>query len=251
MRPILLISKSECSTNVERFHHELTDAFNMYSKHILLDDLCGDKIESNIIEYLSDSTTLLNSAFSVDSIEPLEEWIEKADVAMLVFEYTNVSDIKLFLKVCRNIRVPYIFVNKSHNVSFETIGVPVTFLVEEKEKGPFASAFGRLCRSRILLFEPKDYGSKAQKNCDDICRLMSKFEFTYERVKVKKDSFKIEKYIMKRSAFYDIDLLIVSASRSYGLDDLILGPKEQHIIKKSMVPVMLINPRGDLYALCD
>lgn len=251
MRPILLISKSQCSANVERFHHDLTAAFNMSSKHILLDDLCEDKIESNIIDYLLDSTTLINSIFSVTSIETLEDWIEKADIAMLVFEYTNLSDIKLFLKVCRNIRIPYVFVHKSHNVSFKTVGVPVTFLVEEKEKGPFASAFGRLCNSHILLFEPKDYGSKAQRNCDDICRLMSKFKFTYDRIKVNKDSFKIEKYIMKRSIFYNIDLLIVSASRSYGLDDLIMGPKEQHIIKKSMVPVMLINPRGDLYALCD
>ena len=35
------------------------------------------------------------------------------------------------------------------------------------------------------------------------------------------------------------------------LDDIIFGPKEQHMVKKSEKPVLLVNPRGDLYALCD
>lgn len=251
MRPILLISKSQFSTNVEVFHRELTEAFNMYSKRIFLNKKSETILNDELIEYLLDGTNSKDDCYTVDSIEPLEVWIEKADIALVVFEYTNVSDIKYFLKLCRNIRIPYVFVHQSHKISFNKIGVPVTFLVEEKEKGPFASAFGRLCNSHIILFEPKDYGSKALKNCEDISRLMSKFDFTYSRIKVKKDSFKIEKYIMKKSAFYDIDLLIVSASRSYGLDDILMGSKELHIIKKTSVPVMLINPRGDLYALCD
>ena len=36
-----------------------------------------------------------------------------------------------------------------------------------------------------------------------------------------------------------------------GLDDIIFGPKERKIIKNIDIPTMLINPRGDLYALCD
>jgi len=46
-------------------------------------------------------------------------------------------------------------------------------------------------------------------------------------------------------------IVLLSASRDYGLDDIIFGPKERHLIQKSTVPVLLVNPRGDLYALCD
>jgi len=46
-------------------------------------------------------------------------------------------------------------------------------------------------------------------------------------------------------------MIIVSASRDYGLDDILFGPKEYHVVKKSDIPVLLVNPRGDLYALCD
>lgn len=47
------------------------------------------------------------------------------------------------------------------------------------------------------------------------------------------------------------DLTIVSASREYGLDDLIFGSKERKILEKTTQPMLLVNPRGDLYALCD
>ena len=50
-------------------------------------------------------------------------------------------------------------------------------------------------------------------------------------------------------ASYNVSLLMISASRDYGLDDILFGPKELKVIK-STVPVMVINPRGDLYALC-
>jgi hypothetical protein len=45
-------------------------------------------------------------------------------------------------------------------------------------------------------------------------------------------------------------MLIISASRDYGLDDIFFGPKELKVIRQSPVPVMVINPRKDLYTLC-
>ena len=42
-----------------------------------------------------------------------------------------------------------------------------------------------------------------------------------------------------------------AASREYGLDDWLFGPPEQYVICHSPVPVMLVNPRADLFSLCD
>ncbi len=47
------------------------------------------------------------------------------------------------------------------------------------------------------------------------------------------------------------DMIVWTASRDYGLDDLLFGPAERKIILRSAVPVALLNPRGDLYSLCD
>jgi nucleotide-binding universal stress UspA family protein len=35
------------------------------------------------------------------------------------------------------------------------------------------------------------------------------------------------------------------------LDDWLFGPPEQYVIRHSPVPVMLVNPRADLFSLCD
>ena len=53
-----------------------------------------------------------------------------------------------------------------------------------------------------------------------------------------------------KAKIFDADIAIITASREYGLDDIIFGPKELHIIKKSEIPLMVLNPRGDLYVLC-
>jgi len=101
------------------------------------------------------------------------------------------------------------------------------------------------------LLIAKDYGTKALKNAQKILDIFSKFNFDYKVVNGKSDSFKIDKESVMIGNSENAGLIIVSASREYGLDDVIFGPKELHLVKKSNVPLLLINPRDDLYALCD
>jgi hypothetical protein len=81
--------------------------------------------------------------------------------------------------------------------------------------------------------------------------LFNSFDLTYTTIKGKKDSSKIEIEVASLNRYTQNSILIISASRDYGLDDLIFGPKERKILKNIEIPTMLINPRGDLYALCD
>ena len=81
--------------------------------------------------------------------------------------------------------------------------------------------------------------------------LFDKFDFKYTMEKATKDSFKVETEAIQVAENEQAGIIIVSASRDYGLDDMIFGPKEYHLVKKSTVPVLLVNPRGDLYTLCD
>jgi len=129
--------------------------------------------------------------------------------------------------------------------------VPVNFLIEEIEKAQFASALGRFCQSEITLLQAKDYGTKAAGNVAKISTILDKFDLIYHIEIGRKDSFKIDNFALHHAHKNNYDLLIVSASREYGLDDIVFGPKELHLIKKTNLPVMLINPRDDLYVLCD
>lgn len=176
--------------------------------------------------------------------------LERIDASMVVAEITQRRDIQPYLNACRNLRVPYLFVRSGNTPKFDTVALPVTFLPEEKEKGPFAAAFGRFFHAKLVIFRPKDYGTRAARNIDAMKTLFDSFSLDYEEISARKDSDGVE----REAAIWaqqNADLTIVAASREYGLDDLIFGSKERKILEKTTQPVLLVNPRGDLYALCD
>jgi nucleotide-binding universal stress UspA family protein len=181
------------------------------------------------------------------------ETLEEHEASMVIFELSGQNrNIAFLLKISRELRIPYIFVKDSFSeISFQKVLVPVTFLAEEREKGRFASGLGRFMHSEILLLTANDYGSKAQTNTNAIKTLLDKFGLKYEAAKAQKDSYKAEMEAVQTASHYGATLAVITASREYGLDDIIFGAKEQHIVKRAEIPVMLLNPRGDLYVLCD
>lgn len=181
----------------------------------------------------------------------INDFIEANDVAILVIEIYDNSKIQFYLNQCRELRIPYLMLKEGQQIDLKRVALPVTFLMEEKEKGPFASAFGRFFLSEIVFFAPNDYGSKAKTNIAAITKLFKSFSLNYTQIQGEKNSEKVEMEATQKAPANNCGLVIVTASREYGLDDIIFGPKERKIIKKAQIPVMLINPRGDLYSLCD
>lgn len=183
-----------------------------------------------------------------------DEFCDEVDASFLIIHSTEKTSksIRKSLEICRNLRIPYMLFKESFGeFNFKNVILPIGFLEEELEKAQFASAFGRFCESKIFMYLANDYGSKALINADRMRELFDRFDFNYVLEKASKDSFKVELEAIKKAEMENAGLIIVSASRDYGLDDLIFGPKEYHVVKKSPVPVLLVNPRGDLYALCD
>lgn len=187
---------------------------------------------------------------------PLDLLLNEHDPVLIVFEYTTrsrreVQNIKRFLNAFRELRIPYIGVNGNlESISPpQKIIVPVGFLPEEKEKAPWSNSFIKFCNSKVTLLSPKDRGMRARRNVDFIKKVIESQNNSCTIVRGKKNSFKIEFEALK--SFADsFDMIIISASRAYGLDDVFLGPKEFHVLKSATIPVMLINPRDDIYVLC-
>ena len=229
-RPVVVLQYDLTEQTSLAFGEQLAAGFN-YDLHSLTID---DKTEDNVVR-----------------LGDVADVVEQLDASLLVVELTNKLSVQTYLDAFRALRIPYLFVRAGQKPNFEKVALPISFLIEDKEKGPFAAAFGRFLKSQLIIFQPKDYGTKALQNIDAIKTLLDSFQLNYEVRKASKDSNGVEREAANWAASGEAGLVLVSASREYGLDDLLFGSKERKMITRTNVPIMLINPRGDLYTLCD
>lgn len=172
--------------------------------------------------------------------------------------------IQQILDACREERRPYLVTTPlTYNLSpLTSILVPITMLEEEVYKAEICTYLARKTGAHLILLRANDYGSKAIKNTQRIITHIQTIAertgepITYEERIAKGDSFHIHKELpVLSSTLQGGDrgrlLILLTASREYGLDDWLFGPPEQYVIRHSQVPVMLINPRADLFSLCD
>ena len=180
--------------------------------------------------------------------------------------------IQQVLDACREERRPYVVIKDNcsaqqsccseaqNSSTLSSILVPVTMLEEEVYKAEVCTYLARKTGAHLILLRANDYGSKAIKNTQRIITHIRTIAertgepITYEERIAKGDSFHIHKELhtippLEGEARWG--LILLTASREYGLDDWLFGPPEQYVIRHSQVPVMLVNPRADLFSLCD
>ena len=173
-------------------------------------------------------------------------------------------NIQQVLDACREERRPYVVTTPlASNLSpLTSILVPVTMLEEEVYKAEICTYLARKTGAHLILLRANDYGSKAKRNTQRIITHIQTIAertgetITYEERVAKGDSFHIHKELHTYTSLpfregTRVGLIILTASREYGLDDWLFGPPEQYVIRHSPVPVMLVNPRADLFSLCD
>ena len=178
-------------------------------------------------------------------------------------------DIQRVLDTCREERRPYLVIKNNgsaqqcccsevqggKSLELTRILVPVSMLEEEVYKAEICTYLARKTGAHLILLRARDYGSKAQQNMQRIITHIQTVaertgeKISYEEQVAKRDSFAFHKDF--HSDEWAHDLLLLTASREYGLDDWLFGPPELYAIRKSKVPVMLVNPRADLFSLCD
>ena len=184
-------------------------------------------------------------------------------------------DIQRALDACREERRPYLVIKndelrikndspadtenhskfKIQNSKLTSILVPVSMLEEEVYKAEICTYLARKTGAHLILLRARDYGSKAKQNMQRIITHIETIaertgeKISYEEQVAKRDSFAFHKDF--HTGEWKHDLLLLTASREYGLDDWLFGPPELYAIRHSLVPVMLVNPREDLFSLCD
>ena len=184
-------------------------------------------------------------------------WDNNEDIRLIQCENSRRA-IQKQLNECREERRPYVFITNTMTVKpLRRLLVPVSMLEEEVYKAEICTYLARKTGAHIILLQANDYGSHARQNINRIITHIKGVaertgeEIRYEVVLAKKDSFSLIKEASERQRDFQHDMLILTASREYGLDDILFGPPERHAIQQALVPVMLVNPREDLFSLCD
>lgn len=185
-------------------------------------------------------------------------WDDNEDIRKITCPNSR-HEIQQQLDNCRDERRPYLFItNTMRNIlQLNRILVPITMLEEEVYKAEICTYLARKTGATILLLPANDYGTHARTNLNKILTHIqgvaerTGVDIRHEIMEAKKDSFSLLKECVARQRDFGHQLLLLTASREYGLDDILFGPPERMAIRKSQVPVMLVNPRSDLFSLCD
>ncbi|MBR4520977.1 MAG: universal stress protein [Paludibacteraceae bacterium] len=185
-------------------------------------------------------------------------WENNEDIILKQCANTS-GAIQQVLNECRELRTPYVVITPSMRevTALRRIIVPVSRLEEETYKAEICTYLARKTGAHIILLQAHDYGSRARQNVGKmithIQAVIAKTgtDISYEVVEAKKDSSRVNREAAERQRDFVADLILLTASREYGLDDLLFGPQERHVIQRALVPVMLVNPRDDLFSLCD
>ena len=157
----------------------------------------------------------------------------------------------------RNLRVPLVVVHDimPRKTMYSNIVLPLDFNRESKEKSAWAGHISTLNRSkvRILIRKYKDayFAASLRNNIVLVKKLYENLGVDYEIIKEPDITVDIDKYAVEYAWLNNADLLVIMATKDVAVDDLLLGLKEKKIVdNKYKLPVMLINPRDDLYLPC-
>lgn len=164
---------------------------------------------------------------------------------------------KTILKLFRNARIPYITTKTTPSESlYKNILFPINYYVENKEKALWASYFGRFHNSHINLVY-RIYKDKAFINAqfyvlEFINKLFKNFSIKSDTHLIENIKGDINLYAIQNFISEKHQLIMVMNTLEYAFDDYLFGPPELKImLAQKDIPILFLNPRKDLYCMCD
>ncbi len=157
----------------------------------------------------------------------------------------------------RNLRIPLIAVHDvlPRRTMFEGMVLPLDFNRESKEKAAWAGHISTLNGSSVSIltrhYKDPYFAASLRSNLALVKKLYTNLNVDYQikfEAGLKSD---IDKYAVDYAWLNQGAMVVIMATKEIAVDDFIFGLKEKSIIdNKYKMPVMLINPRDDLYLPC-
>ena len=185
-------------------------------------------------------------------------------VARVAEEYDGImmvlsSDkLKPKIQALQQSQIPFLFINGSstNSLRYDRIMLPVDYRKVMKDTSLWGSYFGRFNQSAIEVMNAneknEDNRTMVGKNRKFIKQLLDKLQVEVVFSHALQGSFGLPFEALERCRADAFNLMIIPASRHISLLDLMVGLPETKLIKQAgEIPVMCINPRRDMYILCD
>ncbi len=168
------------------------------------------------------------------------------------------DQLKPKIKALQQSQIPFLFVGASmvETLNYKQVLLPVDFRKVMKDTALWASYFARFNQATVDVFSAKESNKEEQRmvngNNRFIEQLFAKFQLKPRFEQATKSSFGLSGEALTKGKDGSHDLLIMPASQHVSLIDLLLGLPEGKLIKKAgNLSVMCINPKRDMYILCD
>ncbi len=237
-----------------------------YVSESISPELAKEKIQQ--AERLISSYGILSEYYLLEgkTSEILKGSIEKLNVICLI---TGINTSKKgkkadapeeLLKNLEYIKTAYLLAPEplSDEKLLKNIAFTIDFEKESKEKIPWASYFGRFNRSLIYVCYPEykdDYLSRStQENLRFVKKMFEELNVNYvvEEIGRVNYSSTIDMEAIKRFENNRIGLLIAVSTRGKTVIDFLrFRPEYKTIRNPYKIPVLMLNPREDIYVLCD
>jgi hypothetical protein len=190
-----------------------------------------------------------------DLVKNIGRIAEQYDGIMLVL---TSEKLKTKLPALQQSQIPFLFVKGSESkyLAYKKAMLPVDLRKVMKDTSLWASYFGRFNKAEVTVLgateKDRENAQKIKKNLKFIERLLYKLHLDVHFKSTPKGSFGLPFEALAQCRNDGHDLLIVPSSKNISLIDLVVGLPETKIIKKAgEMPVLCINPKRDMYILCD
>jgi len=189
----------------------------------------------------------------------MEELIGRlSDKHEAILVVASTPDYKILSKAVRQSPVPFLFTSPGEKKipEFKNIVIPVDLRKEMKDAALWGSYFGRFNNAGLKIIAAGDSSKESKrlvaKNVIGMKKLFTKLAIDFHLFKGTKSSFSIQFEALDSAKQTGADLLIILGSSVITPIDLLIGLPEKKVIKRAgSLPVMIINPRTDMYILCE
>ncbi|MDR0789585.1 MAG: hypothetical protein LBO06_02180 [Bacteroidales bacterium] len=151
----------------------------------------------------------------------------------------------------------FVFGSQATIKPFDNIVLPLNMLREAKEKVLWASYFGRFAQSQITIFHKqyKDEFHQQQLNYNlkFASNMLTKFNINFNLIDCPKNSKSdLDVAALEYAEGSNCNLVICQTTKNKSFIDFFSPLSELQALKHSQhIPILFLNPREDLFVLCE
>lgn len=165
---------------------------------------------------------------------------------------------KEVLKNFSECKVAYLTVQQQLSAprAYGRVGFTIDYKKESKEKFIWVSYFARFNQSKLFALYPeyRDEGFlyKRKANFQFLTKLYENLGIGYERISLGRTRAYVDLEALDYGSHEHYDLMVSVTTKEKDIAELFVKTQEERsIVNSYMIPILFLNPRDDLFVLCD